>query len=250
MDEFDYVEQTRSGKRIFAIIWNLLTILTLLTTACLIAAFSAIFLNPRIIFNPFPPPSLPTAMEMPTLTPTALSILPPTWTPTATLTPTETPPPPPTPTQSPTDTPQPLFTPTETLTSTLASSAMTFALSEGSPIAISNLAFHPEAGCNWMGIAGQVLNLSGAPISTGVSVRLGGVLAGNQKDITSLSGTATQYGDAGYEIVLASKPIASNGTLWLQLFDQGGLPLSEQLGFDTFDSCDKNLIIINFRQAY
>jgi hypothetical protein len=100
-----------------------------------------------------------------------------------------------------------------------------------------------------MGVAGQVLNMSGAPISTGIIVKLGGVLDGNPKDINSLSGTATQYGDAGYEIVLASKPIASSGTLWAQLLDQAGLPLSGQVYFDTYDSCDKNLVFINFRQV-
>jgi hypothetical protein len=143
-----------------------------------------------------------------------------------------------------------MVTPSETPTNTLPTSLLTFGLSEGSPIAIASLAFHPEAGCNWMGIAGQVFNLSGAPISTSVTVHLEGVLASNQKDLTSLSGTATQYGEAGYEIVLASKPIASSGALWVQLLDQAGLPLSEQQYFDTYDSCDKNLIVINFRQLH
>jgi hypothetical protein len=249
MDEFDYIEQTKPGKRIYSILWNLLTVLVLFSIVCLVAGFAAIFMNPKISFNPVPPPQPPVAAALPTLTPTAIGVLPATWTLTATATATETPPPPPPATSTPTNTPEISVTATETPTITLTTNPLPFELNSGSPIAISSLAFHPEAGCNWMGVAGQVLNMSGAPISSGVVVKLGGVLTGTPKDLTSLSGTATQYGDAGYEIILASKPIASSNTLWVQLLDQAGLPLSGQVYFDTYDSCDKNLIFINFRQV-
>ncbi len=102
--------------------------------------------------------------------------------------------------------------------------ALPFALNAGSPVAISSVAFHPEVGCDWMGIAGQVLDMSGAPISTGVIIRVGGELNGVKKDITSLTGTARQYGEAGYEIVLGNSPMASTNSLWVQLLDQAGLP--------------------------
>jgi hypothetical protein len=125
---------------------------------------------------------------------------------------------------------------------------MPFALNDGSPVAISSVAFHPEAGCNWMGIAGQVLNMSGAPVSTGVIVRVGGELAGVKKDITSLTGTARQYGEAGYEIVLGASPTQSSSNLWVQLLDQAGLPMSPRIVFDTYASCDQNLIFITFKQ--
>jgi hypothetical protein len=246
MDQFDYIEPTYTGKRIFNLILNFLTVIILLSTCCLVGFLATIFVDPNLSLNPFPPPAMPTAAEMPTLTPTALNVLPSTWTPI----PTETPLPtysPPTDTPFPTETP--VITPTVTPTGTVSTSVVPFELSNGSPVAIASLGFHPEAGCNWMGVAGQVLDMTGAPISTSVVVHLGGILGGENKDITSLSGTAKQYGDAGYEIVLTSKPIASEGTLWVQLLDQAGLPLSGQVYFDTNNTCDKNLVFINFRQV-
>ena len=248
MDQFDYIEPTNTGKRIFNLIFNFLTIIVLLFSCCMVGVFAAIFVDPNSSFNPFPPPTLPTAVALPTLTPTALNVLPSTWTPIPTIT-SQPPISVPTETLGPTGTLIPEFTPTVTLTVTVSTSVVPFELSNGSPVAISSLGFHPEAGCNWMGVAGQVLDISGAPISTSVVVRLGGVLGGENKEITSLSGTAKQYGDAGYEIVLTSKPVTSQGTLWIQLLDQAGLPLSGQVYFDTFNSCDKNLVFINFRQV-
>jgi hypothetical protein len=36
----------------------------------------------------------------------------------------------------------------------------------------------------------------------------------------------------------------------VQLFDQAMIPLSARVYFDTTDSCDQNLILINFRQVH
>ena len=55
--------------------------------------------------------------------------------------------------------------------------------------------------------------------------------------------------DPRYEFVLGDTPIPSTQLLWVQLFDQAMLPLSEQINFDTFEECDKNLILINFNQV-
>ena len=248
MDQFDYIDQGRSRKRIFSWIWNILTIMVLLATVCLVGTFFYIFNNPQAGFNLFPPPDLPEANSLPTLTPTALQVLPATWTPTFTATPTTTHTPQPTLTLTPTDTPIPQLSATATPTGTLSADQMPFSVSNGSPAAISSLTFHPEAGCNWMGVAGQALDMSGAPITSGLVVKLGGILGGAEKDFTGLTGTALQYGEAGYEIVLASKPIASSNTLWIQLVDTAGIALSPQVYFTTKDTCDKNLLIINFQQ--
>jgi hypothetical protein len=204
----------------------------------------AVYANPQVPFNLFPPPTQapPTA----TFTPTPRNVLPPTWTPLPTLTPTVT------------VTPMPSSTPSFASgtaispldpTMTPQTSDLRFAVDTGSPVAISSLAFHPEAACNWLSVAGQVLNASGAPISTGVVIQLGGSIDGYTKDIPSLTGVAPQFGPAGYEIVIADHPIASGSTLWVQLFDQAGLPMSERVHFDTFEDCSQNLIIINFRQV-
>ncbi|NMC13801.1 MAG: hypothetical protein GYA34_13085 [Chloroflexi bacterium] len=243
MDSFEFADQ-RPARNIVSMILNILTVLVLIGTLCNGGIMASIFLNPRSGFNPFPPPTLPPVMVMPTSTPTAIQVLPPTWTPlpSNTSAPTNTLVP-----EQPTATPFPLFTPSVTPTNPPAD-AMPFALNAGSPVAISSVAFHPEAGCNWMGVAGQVLNLSGAPVSTGVIIHLGGDLAGVHKDITSLTGTARQYGEAGYEIVLGTTPTDSTNSLWVQLLDQAGLPMSPRVYFDTYASCDRNLIFITFKQ--
>jgi hypothetical protein len=102
-----------------------------------------------------------------------------------------------------------------------------------------------------MGVAGRVFNLSGSPIQ-GQQVMLNGVLAGVALPPTgmiTLTGLATQYGPNYYEFTLAEEPVASSGTLWLQLLDQSGVPVSEKIFFDTYADCDRNLIIIDFEQV-
>jgi len=104
-------------------------------------------------------------------------------------------------------------------------------------------------GCNWLGVGGQAVDMSGAPV-VGLIVRIGGILPGVTlpDPLMSLTGVALNYGRAGYEFTLADHPIASLGSLWIQLLDSSGTPLSEQFFFETYDSCDKNLIIIDFKQ--
>ena len=113
----------------------------------------------------------------------------------------------------------------------------------------SSLAFHPDDGCNWMGVAGQVFDLSGAPVS-GQQVRVGGSLLGAPIELLSLTGVTTAYGNNGfYEFTLGETPVNSTGTLWVQLLDQSGLPMSDKIYFDTYDACEKNLIFVNFKQV-
>ena len=52
-----------------------------------------------------------------------------------------------------------------------------------------------------------------------------------------------------YEFTLNDSPVASKGTVWVQLVNQEFIPLSQKIYFDTFDACDKNLIIINYKQV-
>jgi hypothetical protein len=125
---------------------------------------------------------------------------------------------------------------------------MPFILHRGDPVAIPNIG-HPEAGCDWMGVAGRAFNMSGAPIATGLFVQLKGALEGEEVEMLRMTGTATQYGEGGYEFVLGEKPVASSETLWVQLFDQAMLPLSDKILFDTFSECNKNLTLVNFNQV-
>ncbi len=250
MDSFDYQDHVQPTRNVSSLVWNILTVLVLMAVVCVGLGFGMIFLDPYSAINPFPPPTLPPTLAFPTVTPTPLGVLPPTWTPLPTEEPTATNTPRPTSTPFPTETPFSLFTPTETAAvSPTAPLGMPYDLAPGSPVAISSVAFPPEAGCNWMGVAGQVLDLSGAPISTGIVIQLSGVYGGTFVEKTSLTGIAPQYGLAGYEFYLGDKPIASNKTLWVQLLDQAGAPISEKVFFETYGDCERNLIFINFKQV-
>lgn len=248
MDSFDYFDRERPIHRIMNFIWNVLTIVILLGVLCVAGYFLLVFTNPDTPFNPLRPQPLPSPISLPTSTSTPRSILPPTWTPVPTLEPTDTPTPLPTDTPTPTETPFSLFTPTETATLEGAR-GMPFDVSPGTPVSTSSLAFHPEVNCDWMGVAGQVFDLSGAPIS-GQQVRIGGFLGNQPVSMLTLTGLTNAYGTAGfYEFKLADKPSATFGSMWLQLLDQAGLAMSDKIFFDTFDSCEKNLIFVNFKQV-
>ena len=245
-DSFDYIDE-QSSKRsinIQSIIWNGLTIMVLLAAMCIGSYALLVFLNPNSAINPFPPPTMPVLVLTDTPTPTPISLLPPTWTPTPAPSATATEVPPQVATPYPTQTPES----TSSNTGNGESGGLSFQIADGSPQYIPNL-YHPDAGCNWMGVAGQVFDMSGAPVKQ-MLIELGGRLDGQPLSLITVTGLATNYGDAGYEFVLSEKPVTSQGTLWLQLVDQQSLPLSEKIYFDTFDDCQKNLILINFRQVH
>ena len=118
----------------------------------------------------------------------------------------------------------------------------------GSPAAINNI-YHSELDCAWMGVSGRVFDLSGSPIEEGLFVQLEGTLNGELVEKNGMVGMVTNSGPGSYEFELGDKPVESTQTLWVQLFDQAMLPLSDQVYFDTFADCDKNLILINFNQV-
>jgi hypothetical protein len=244
MDAFDYVEEQKAkpSRNVSALIFNLLTVLVLIGVILVGVIAAIIFLSPQSGINPFPPPTLPALASFPTRTPTASAYLPPTWTPMATLKATATQTPAPTSTSLATETtvvlPEATITPLE----------ISFEVQEGNPVAISSTTFRPDQGCNWMGVGGQALDLSGAPVQW-LIVQLGGVLDGKVMEQLTMTGTATQYDQGGYEFTLDNEPVASKDTMWIQLLDQVGLPLSEKIYFETFDDCEKNLIVINFKQV-
>ncbi len=258
MDAFDYRETKlpkKDNKK--DLIWNILTSLALLASVCVTGAFLVIFTNPHASINPFPPPTLVTPVAFPTHTPTPLIQLPATWTPAPTQEPTETPTLAPSSTPIPTETPFDVSvgaqTPTTTLTTTPKATGTyapyNFVVQQGNPIAISSLAFRPEYGCDWMGVGGQVFDLRGSQVSD-MFVYLGGNLAGTFfAEQPTITGLLPQYGRGYYEFKLADKPVLSKDTLWVQLRDQAGLSMSDKYYFSTYDNCDKNLIIINFKQV-
>jgi hypothetical protein len=114
----------------------------------------------------------------------------------------------------------------------------------GSPSWVPNFA-RPEAGCNWIGVAGQIFDLNMDPMPALV-VELGGTLDGKNISLLALTATVSVYGPGGYEFSLSEKPIESNGTIWVQVHDVDGQPLSEKYTFATYSECSKNLVVFNF----
>ncbi len=217
-------------------------VLFLLGTLATMGGCTLLYVNPYLPINPFPPPQLPPQLTLPpTPTPLPIATLPPTWTPTATATATYTP----TFTPSPTATPTPLVSPTPSATPT---PWWRYELQPGTPFYVSSKMFHPEAGCQWLGVAGQIFDAQGAPLgpNSGLYVLVRGKLDGQPVEALGIPGLAPWYGPGGYEIKLADKPIASGGTLYIQLVDSQGYPLSNAYYFNTQDDCNANIVLINF----
>lgn len=141
------------------------------------------------------------------------------------------------------------LTPTMTLTLTPSptSEPMPFQL-KGEPEALNSELIRPELGCDWLIIAGQVRDLQEAPV-TDLTLHLFGEIGGYSIDQVTLSGYAPAYGESGYEFTLQGLVVDSDGTLFIQLVDSNGIPLSDAYPFQTFEDCQRNLILVNFHQV-
>jgi hypothetical protein len=245
---FDEPEPKSSGFSMPSFgLWDILTIVVLLVTVCAVVYFAMIFFNPGSSLNPLPPAYLKTPTA--TITPIQMEA---TWTPmptvyvspTATLLPSITPPATNTPPNlTPvTDTPEPTGTPTPTRTPKAPFSAASVNSIES--VIIPHLL---NVGCDWQGVGGTVDDQNGSPI-IGIVVRLAGRLDGKSIELTTVSGVSPEYGKSGFEFVLSDTPVDSRDTLYVQLLDQAGLPLSDKIYFDTFSDCEKNLVLVRFKK--
>ena len=218
--------------------WNVLSILVLLAIAFVLLTFMSIYQDPQNSINPFPPPTQVATLFIPTGTATQTP-----------LAATSTPSPLPTETALPSETPT--LSPTPTMTFTEGPSATptihsAWPFIQGNSSVISGDVFHAGEGCK-LWVAGQALDLQGAPV-VGITVQLGGYLNKTLSQL-SLTGTALQYGPAGYEFTITDPAAASKQSVWVQLLDQSGVPLSNRIVFDTQEDCSQNLILIYFRQV-
>jgi hypothetical protein len=233
-------------------IFNILTIIALLASVCLCLFFLTIFVSPNMALNPFPPPTAIQPLELPTATWTPIQ-LPATWTPTATIVPADTWTPQPSVTPGVTSTPAVLPSETGRFTATSTPRPSATPRPTGAPFTadvrpVDGTVVDLEHGCDWWGVGGQVTDLSGTPIR-GLQVILKGALNGQAISLFTVTGTVPVYGQGGYEFKLGDVPQNTNDAMYVQLLDQAGLPISEQVDFDTFADCSKNLILIRFRQV-
>jgi hypothetical protein len=245
MDEdFGFDEPVkRPGPQIKLSIWDLLTVVTLLATLGIGTFFVFLFVNPTSPINVLQP-RIPTPFLLPTATITPIQ-LEATWTPTFVNT-TDTPTLAPTITLQPSNTPVLLVPPTRTATlpppTSTPKAPYSVTLS-----AIDSTIIHPDQACKWTGIGGTVVDASGAPVLYR-TLRLTGSFNGKPIDKLTVSGTALDYGQSGFEFVLGDAPVASNKLLTLQLLDQGGLPLAENVYIITYSDCKKNLILVRYKE--
>lgn len=242
MSQYDYNDSPPApSKRASRFeIWDILSILILLFTGCVVLYFAAIFVSPSAAYNFLKP--APTVNPFATATPTITQIqLEPTWT--LTLTPeiTETSTLLPTFTLEPSATPFSMIPATKTPTQTATPKAPFSASFKG----IDSTIIHPEFGCNWQAIGGTVVDASNADI-LGTRINLIGFYNGKAISMLTVSGIAPAYGRSGFEFSLGSAPTASKGVLYLQLLDQAGVLLSDNVYVDTFSACSQNLTLVRF----
>lgn len=231
--------------------WNLLTVVMLVMTICACGFFFSLFRDPYSALNPFPPSTL--VPPPPTATATLLSYQA-TWTPTLTVQPTETSTPRPTYTLVPSATAFSLSTATPEFTVTSTSSPTKTPRPTGVPYSITvtyneSTTFRPDTSCSSMYVAGQALSTQNKP-AIGLQVKLGGSVPGKAFNpaLTTLTGISPAYGPSGFEFDLRVGPVASSKALWVQLYDQSGAPLSDQVQVTTYSDCKKNLIFVRFQQ--
>jgi hypothetical protein len=226
-------------------LWNLLTMLVLAATVLVAIFLIVAFVSPSVV--PFggsrQDPTAVALLNTPTPKPTlnATSTSPATWTPEPTRTPepTATTRPP-----SATKTPRPtvFFTPipSDTPTPSATTHPWPFRLIDDG-VTFMRYPFSSE--CNWLGIAGEVWDQEGEPIS-GIAVVING---GGFQNVVTYSGQAPDYAPSGWEHFLDSKP--KEGIFEIQLWNQGQ-PVSEKVEVRTGRDCRANLAYLIFQIAW
>ena len=238
--DFDGTQSRRSQAPMQ--IWDILSILVLILTVCLVGYFALVFINPASSLNIMRPGGGLFGNPVPTFTVTPLQLQP-TWTASPTLVLTAT------------DTPRPTLTPIPTNTSfslvpptkTPKPSPTPKAPFSASVTQVESTIIHPELACNWAGIGGTVVDANNSPV-IGVVVVLRGSLNGTTVDQPTVSGINKEYGPSGFEFVLGSAPVESNKTLYVQLVDQQNIPLSDPVQITTSTDCKKNLVMVRFKR--
>lgn len=138
--------------------------------------------------------------------------------------------------------------PASTATATSTPELFPFVL-DGEPEPMSSDLIRPQLGCDYLVIAGQVWDLQGDPVTDSAQVHLYGELSGYILDEYSLPGSAEVYGQSGYEFILKGLVVDSINTVIVQLEDLDGNPLSSPYFIETYQSCQQNLILVNFKKV-
>lgn len=241
MSKYDYDDTPTPKAGSGLAIWDVLSIFTLILTLCIAAYFVIIYLRPESALNPLNPHRNDYLLP-PTATITQIQLIP-TWTTTPIPEVTETPTLFPTFTLEPTSTLLSLVTPSTTPTPTKTPKAPFTA----SVTYIDSTIIHPDLGCNWQGVGGTIVDTNNADMLR-ITVRLVGFYNNKSKNELTVSSIAPAYGKSGYEFSLGTVPISSEGLLYVQILDQAGLPLSDNVYINTYNDCSKNLVLVRFKK--
>lgn len=212
-----------------------------------------IAVNPYGWLNPFPPPTplaevaVPGETPLSGLSPLANATLPsplavtvvndqPTRTWTVTPADTETPIPLLSVTPSPSSTP---WLQTATPRPSPTRSVFTFTAGIGYQV-------HPVQLCDWMGVAGTVMDLEGQHVA-GAFVHIWGL--GGVDEVVAV-GTNPRYGASGWELRLGRAQIVGNWTVQLVASPDKQMPLSETYTISMPGDCDRNLALVRFQQNH
>lgn len=240
MSKYNYDKSPAPQRGSRLAFWDMLSIFTLMLTLCVGAYFVLVFFMPDSPINPLSPSRF-NANLPPTPTITQIQLLP-TWT----FTPanvTEAPTLFPTFTLEPSPTLLSLITPSITPVPTKTPKAPFSAM----VTYIDSTIIHPESGCNWQGVGGTIVDANNADMLR-ITVRLVGFYNGKSRNELTVSSIAPAYGQSGYEFFLGTVPVSSDGLLYIQILDQAGLPLSDNVYIDTFNDCSKNLALVRFKK--
>ncbi|MGF1507231.1 MAG: hypothetical protein ACFB51_19200 [Anaerolineae bacterium] len=227
-------------------LYNVISIgmVVLTAVACLVIAGVAVFAHtpepatvggiiaeePTLFVPPSPSPTLVGPTREPTGTPTATATSTPTITPTGTLDPTETPTPTP-------EEDEDEETPTPTATATVE--AFVYELEDDSIDYDENPA--DNGGCDAALIAGTLLDADGDGV-VGLIIRV----TGTGFEETTTTGTATAYGDSGWDVEVDDEP--TNETFSVQVEEEDGTPVSEVVEVEMINDCQENRAILVFRE--
>jgi hypothetical protein len=236
-------------------LFNLITavLLALVLTVCCVAGYLFVAADrqplglgrgaePTLVGLPTGTPTLPwpspnptgTATPPPTATGTATITVTPTITdtPLPSLTPTETETPEASPTPTATETPEP--TDTQAATPTETEAPFDYVL-DGEPT------YTAQSTCEWLGIAGTVIDENGDPL-TGVQVRV----TGGGIDETVTSGSKTDYGPSGWEVFIDTE--LRSDVFEVRIVSASNEPLSDTVTVETIPDCQSNLVLLRFQK--
>lgn len=132
-------------------------------------------------------------------------------------------------------------------TPTSTAIAEVYVVQPATPVFMENFV-HTTEGCAWQGVAGQVFDAAGKPV-TNLIIKVSGKWNGKDVSLVGITGMVSglPYGPGSYEIILGNQALNTVDQLQIQVFKADQTPLTNPLSFSTSADCGKNLVMINFK---